>query len=292
MNDDPALPGPPPEDEEPVETQDEMADVEPAIEAAAGPPDEPAGETPPGPSDEPAVSPPPPPPVYRPPAAPLSSAPVAPPPAPPMAAAPRPGPGGSSGGETSFTVEYPERSSRLWALLYLLLGIKVIVLIAHALIFIVLAIGALVVFIIAQLVVLFTGHMPEGMHRFQMRVLAQSNKMRAWVNGLTDGLPPFMLSDDPYPVETSVGHPARSSRLWALLNPPGKYLALLPHFITLFVLRIASDWVVLVAQIAILVTGRFPRGMFDFVVGVMRWETRVAAFFFGLRDEYPPFSLQ
>jgi hypothetical protein len=49
--------------------------------------------------------------------------------------------------------------------------------------------------------------------------------------------------------------------------------------------------VVFIAQIVILVTGSFPRGMFDFVVGVMRWQTRVSAWVFGLRDEYPRFSL-
>jgi len=273
MNDELAPPGQPPEAEAPVEA--------PVSETSSEPPSEPAPVAPPAPT------------VYRPPAAPLSASTVAAPPAPPVAAGPRPSSGGPGDGETRFTVEYPEQSSRLWALLYLLFGIKGIVLIVHALIFIVLAIGAFFVFVAAQLIVLITGRMSEGMHRFQTHVLAQNNKMNAWIYGLTDVLPPFMLTDDPYAVETSVGHPAQSSRLWALLNIVWvKPLALLPHLIVLYVLQIASGVVVFIAQIMILVTGSYPRGMFDFVVGVMRWQTRVAAFLYGLRDEYPPFSLQ
>jgi hypothetical protein len=71
-----------------------------------------------------------------------------------------------------------------------------------------------------------------------------------------------------------------------------KPLALLPHLIILYVLQIVLMVVVFVAQIVILVTGSVPRGMFDFVVGVMRWQTRVNAFLYGLRDEYPAFSLE
>jgi hypothetical protein len=255
--------------------------VEPAMPAAPAAPVEPAA---------PASYTPPAPPLAAPPAVQPLGAPPAPP-APPIAAAPRPG-GGDSGGETTFTVEYPAQSSRLWAVLYLLFGIKGLVMIVHALILGVLAIGAFFVFIIAQAIVLFTAKMPEGMHRFQLSVLAQGNKITAWTYGLTDVLPPFVPSADPYPVETSAGRPAGSSRLWALLNIIWlKPLAALPHMIVLYVLLFVLGIVVFIAQIVILVTGTFPRGMFDFTVGVLRWQTRVSAWLIGLRDEYPRFSL-
>lgn len=227
---------------------------------------------------------------YRPPAAPLSAATIAP--AAPLAAAPRPLPGGPSSGPTTFAVDYPEQSSRLWAALFLLFGVKFLVLIVHAVILAVLQIGAFFVFVVAQPWILIAGRMPEGMHHYQTAVIAQGNKMNAWLYGLTDTLPPFFLSDDPYPAETAIGHPAESSRLWALLNIVWlKPLALLPHIVVLYVLGIALMVVVLIAQIMILATGVYSRGMFDFVAGVMRWQTRVNAFFYGLRDEYPPFSL-
>jgi hypothetical protein len=227
--------------------------------------------------------------AYRPPAPPLGAPPPPPPPGAPVGAA---SPGGGEGGETTFEVLYPAQSSRLWAALLLLFGLKFLVLIVHAVVLAVLQVGAFFVFVVAQLVVLVTGQMPEGMHRFQTRVIAQGNKMNAWLYGLTDELPPFFLSDDPYPVETSVGHPPESSRLWALLNIVWlKPLALLPHLVILYVLAIAMMVVVFIAQIVILVSGTYSRGMFDFIVGVMRWQTRMNAFLWGLRDEYPPFSL-
>jgi Domain of unknown function (DUF4389) len=256
-------------------------------------PDEasPVGAASPEPPSAPAA----PPALYQPPAPPLPTPPAAPPapPVPPVGATPGRAAGGSSGGPTSFAVRYAATSSRLWAVLFLLFGLKFLVLIVHALILAVLQIGAFFVFLVAQPVVLFTGRMPGGMHRYQTHVLAQGNKLNAWVYGLTDELPPFFLSDDPYPAETTVGHPEESSRLWALLTILWlKPVALLPHIVILYVLQLALMVVVFIAQIVILVSGSLPRGMFDFVAGVMRWQTRVNAFMYGLRDEYPPFSLE
>jgi hypothetical protein len=57
------------------------------------------------------------------------------------------------------------------------------------------------------------------------------------------------------------------------------------------VLGLVQALLAFVANIIILFTGRFPDGLFDFVVQVMRWQTRVTAFAFGLVDEYPPFSM-
>lgn len=72
-----------------------------------------------------------------------------------------------------------------------------------------------------------------------------------------------------------------------------KWLLVIPHYIVLFFLFIAAFFVVLIAWIAILVTGQYPRDLFDFVVGVGRWNLRVAAYAFLLvTDEYPPFSLR
>ena len=74
--------------------------------------------------------------------------------------------------------------------------------------------------------------------------------------------------------------------------PLVKWLLAIPHFIVLAFLWIAVFFVVIVAWFAILFTGRYPRGIFDFVEGVMRWSTRVTAYAFTLvTDEYPPFRL-
>ena len=75
--------------------------------------------------------------------------------------------------------------------------------------------------------------------------------------------------------------------------PLVKWLLALPHLIILGLLAIAVMVVTLVAWLAILITGAYPRPLFDFVVGVGRWATRVWAYAFLLStDDYPPFSLR
>ena len=75
--------------------------------------------------------------------------------------------------------------------------------------------------------------------------------------------------------------------------PLVKWLLVIPHFIVLVFLWIAVFFVVIVAWFAILLTGRYPRGIFDFVEGVVRWGQRVVAYAFTLvTDRYPPFSLR
>jgi hypothetical protein len=71
-----------------------------------------------------------------------------------------------------------------------------------------------------------------------------------------------------------------------------KWLQAIPHCVVLVVLWIAAFVAVVVAWFAILITGRYPRALFDFVVGVARWSLRVGAYAFLLvTDQYPPFSL-
>ncbi len=74
--------------------------------------------------------------------------------------------------------------------------------------------------------------------------------------------------------------------------PLVKWLLAIPHYIMLFFLAIAAFVVIIIAWFAILFTGRYPQGLFDFVVGVMRWGNRVQGYAFILiTDRYPPFSL-
>jgi hypothetical protein len=74
--------------------------------------------------------------------------------------------------------------------------------------------------------------------------------------------------------------------------PLVKWFLAIPHYVVLFFLGIAALVSVVIAWFAILFTGRYPRGLFDFVVGVGRWSARVSAYAFLLAtDRYPPFSL-
>jgi hypothetical protein len=97
--------------------------------------------------------------------------------------------------------------------------------------------------------------------------------------------------DDEQAVHVEVVYPDAPNELNRWL-PLVKWFLAIPHFIVLFFLDIAAVVVVVIAWFAILFTGRYPEGMFDFVVGVMRWSLRVTAYAFLLvTDRYPPFSL-
>ena len=91
-----------------------------------------------------------------------------------------------------------------------------------------------------------------------------------------------------YPVHLDVDRQEEYSRFMPLV----KWLLAIPHYLVLIVLGIGALLVVFVSFFAVLFTGRYPRGMFDFVVGVLRWALRVSAYAFLLvTDRYPPFTL-
>jgi hypothetical protein len=74
--------------------------------------------------------------------------------------------------------------------------------------------------------------------------------------------------------------------------PLVKWFLAIPHWVVLGFLGIAAWVCLIIAWFAILFTGRYPKGLFDFVVGVMRWSFRVEAYaLLMITDKYPPFSL-
>jgi uncharacterized protein DUF4389 len=90
-----------------------------------------------------------------------------------------------------------------------------------------------------------------------------------------------------YPVELDAPRQDRYHRFLPLV----KWLLAFPHYVVLLVLVIVVAFAKIAAFFAVLFTGRYPRGIFDYVVGVFRWSWRVNAYVFLLTDRYPPFSL-
>jgi len=117
--------------------------------------------------------------------------------------------------------------------------------------------------------------------RFGLRVWAYSTLLR-------DEYP---STDEEQAVHVRIPYPEASRDLNRWL-PLVKWFLAIPHFIALAVLSVAATFCVMAAWVVIIVTGRYPRGLFDFVVGVLRWGLRVSAYAFLLvTDEYPPFTL-
>ena len=102
----------------------------------------------------------------------------------------------------------------------------------------------------------------------------------------------YPSTDDPQSVHLDVEYPDVERDLNRYL-PLVKWLLAIPHYIVLAVLGLVAVLATIVAWFAILLTGVYPRGIFDFVVGVGRWGVRVWAYAFLLvTDDYPPFSLR
>jgi hypothetical protein len=101
-----------------------------------------------------------------------------------------------------------------------------------------------------------------------------------------------MSTQSVYPVRIEADYPERSSRLLALLGILFlKTILLLPHIVVLYFVGIIQFIIVWLAYWVVVFTGRYPRGMFDFVIGASRWSLRVNFWDYGITDKYPPFSL-
>jgi hypothetical protein len=140
--------------------------------------------------------------------------------------------------------------------------------------------------IIAWFAILFTGHYPEGLRSLVTYYLRWRVRVSAYVALLRDEYPPF--GDGPYAVELDLPQPTGpQDRLTVAFRP----LLAFPHLIAIWFIGIAWVLTTLVAWFAILFTGRYPERLYWFGVGALRWTTRVEAYLFLLRDEYPPFTL-
>ena len=124
------------------------------------------------------------------------------------------------------------------------------------------------------------------MFDFQVALMRFEVRAGGYLALLTDQFPAF---EGEYPINFDVRYPDRLSR-WKVAI--WKIITSIPHFIILIFLFLAMVVVVVIAWFAILFTGRYPRGLHGFVVGVFRWSLRVQAYIFSLTDEYPPFSLK
>ena len=192
----------------------------------------------------------------------------------------------------SLGVEYPEKLSRLHLVAKVLFG-WLYVGIPHGIILMVLSFVAFVLYVVAFFAILFTGRFPRGLFDIMLGYLAWSTRVNAYMNLMTDRYPPFALTADDYPAAIGIEYPEQVSRLTAALRFLFGFIYVgIPHGIALTVLGIVAFVLLIVSAFAILFTGKYPRGLFDFIEGVMRWGVRVNAYLYLMDDHYPPFSLK
>jgi hypothetical protein len=140
----------------------------------------------------------------------------------------------------------------------------------------------------STLMILFRRKYPGWWFDWSLELSRFTNRIEAYLLLLTDEYP---STDEEQSVHLEVPYPDVETDLNRWL-PLIKWLLALPHWVVLAVLAVVSIFVLILAWFAILFTGRYPRGLFDFIVGVLRWGNRVWAYSILLStDRFPPFRL-
>lgn len=189
------------------------------------------------------------------------------------------------------TIRHAESYSRGELLLRTFLGPFYIIL-PHFLVLLFVVIGVFFVNFIAFWAILFTGRYPAGMWRFMVGFFAWQVRLNARLNNLSDGYPAIGVSGQDTETSLEIEHQESYSRGLVLARLLfGFIYILIPHGFCLLFLSLGAVFVKFFAFWIVLFTGKYPKGMHDFMVGVVRWNTKVGAYYYNLTDTYPPFSL-
>jgi hypothetical protein len=189
--------------------------------------------------------------------------------------------------------------------------VKWLLVIPHAIVLAFLWIAFFVLTVVAFFAILLTARYPRGIFEFNAGVIRWSWRVGFYAYSAlgTDRYPPFSLKDADYPARFEVEYPERLSRGLVLVK---WWLLAIPHYLVVAIFT-GGGWawwwsdgggagwsvgggliglLVLIAGVVLLFTHRYPRSIFDFVLGMNRWVLRVVAYAALMRDEYPPFRLE
>ena len=176
-------------------------------------------------------------------------------------------------------VEYPERFSRSSTLL------RAIPLVPALVLGLLAGIGVWALTLPAFVAIVITRTYPRGLFDVVVGISRFRHRVSCYATLVTDKFP---LSDNPS-VQFDVSYP-QSSEL-SRLTPFVKWFLAIPHYFFLGLLQMLLGPAVMIAWVAVIVTGEYPRPVFDFVVGLQHWQLRVTAYSrLFVTDEYPPFA--
>jgi len=151
----------------------------------------------------------------------------------------------------------------------------------------VLGVVAGVMAIIAWFAILFASTHPRGLWDFVRFFMSWRARVVSYTALLRDEYPPF--GDGDYPVTYEIAYPDVPRNKWSVGL---RVFYVIPHVIVLFFIGIAWFITAVIAWFAILFTGSYPEGLYQFAVGYLRWSLRMESYLLLLRDEYPPFSFE
>jgi hypothetical protein len=229
-----------------------------------------------------------------------------------IAGSPEPGTPVAAGGAGLHAGSYPlvvegDLDEPLTRWLWL---VKWLLAIPHLILLAFLWIGFWLATIVAFFAILFTTRYPRGLFNFNVGVMRWTWRVffYAFAPAATDRYPPFSLRAADYPARLDVAYPETLSRGLVLVK---WWLLAIPHYLIVAVFTHGMVWwmrpdrdgavlipgggliglLVVIALIGLLVTGRYLTGLFDLVMGLIRWTLRLVAYAALMRDEYPPFRL-
>lgn len=182
-----------------------------------------------------------------------------------------------------FEVAYPEITNR-WMIL-----VRWILAIPQLLVVEVLTSLAQLLAFLAFFVILFTKQYPEPLFRLVVGANRWGYNVMAYVLFHDSPYPPFSFEDGQY---AHVSYDVERADEYHRWLPLVKWLLAIPHFIVLALLGFLGMLMWLYAAVVVVATGTFPRGVFDYLVGVGRWSARVSAYVYLQVDQYPPFSFK
>jgi len=191
-----------------------------------------------------------------------------------------------------LSIQHQESYSRGELLLRTLFGF-IYIMIPHFFVLLFVAIGAMFVNLISFWAILIMGKFPQGMWNYLYNLMRWTLRLNARLDNLADGYPAIGLGGQDDKTKLEMAYPESSSRGLLLLRTFfGFIYVYIPHFFCLIFLQLGGVFVKLIAFWVVLITGKYPKGMHDYMVGVLRWNMRVTAYMWNLTDTYPPFSMK